>query len=672
MNLRRCKNRARNVVLQHPESDCSVHDLDLKAKSIEKSIDELCAAISRGENVETASAALETAMVEQMEIGIRLNHAIDLLAAKMEAMKQIFRKARRIIAHNAIYESQLIMVHYDFDFYLEIYPKMHCSMLLHQAVDPLGPKGLDDCGAALGFRPWKNVIGKFMKTLPKIPGATGKKAHRHGFDKVPLSILLPYNGMDTIVSKASFDRDEADARRRSPEGKVGPWDCYNDHMQQAMVEISIMKRNGMAVDEKMWEVASKKLKGRLDAAETRLYFHHDFLLHYGTQMGIRGKIVDGKFVPESNEVYLEKIKGRFKHRSVAQMSSLLYKTMGWPILGHGKKFPQKHILIGEGDGQKTTFVIKGMRKRGRHLKLVDLDYTYDHSVVLDVGGREVDVKVDRSTRWSATCDEKALFDNIPSNSCRVVKFGYPTRKKHETVRYDCVVFGTPPIKGAKIHVTCLQKAPSVSSDRIGDYISLFKMGQPKFELASCLLELANTRKLYGVYVEPTLRKRSKGDNLIHPKFNPYGTVTGRHSSEWHTLPWDDMLKSMFVSKFRDLPYTYKDSPLLQAYFEKASKTLEGLESLKDAKKIYEMLLRLRGGMIVAADEAQLELRVGAALSNDKELMQIFIDGGLDPNKPEQYAIIERCSPGPYLELFARRRRPGWQVWGNEVDSDVQL
>jgi|HubBroStandDraft_1064217.scaffolds.fasta_scaffold37071_5 N6-adenosine-specific RNA methylase IME4 len=41
------------------------------------------------------------------------------------------------------------------------------------------------------------------------------------------------------------------------------------------------------------------------------------------------------------------------------------------------------------------------------------------------------------------------------------------------------------------------------------------------------------------------------------------------------------------------------------------------------------------------------------------------------HKPEeQYAIIERCSPGPYLELFARRKRPGWDAWGNEVASDV--
>lgn len=31
-----------------------------------------------------------------------------------------------------------------------------------------------------------------------------------------------------------------------------------------------------------------------------------------------------------------------------------------------------------------------------------------------------------------------------------------------------------------------------------------------------------------------------------------------------------------------------------------------------------------------------------------------------------YDIIEACSPGPYLELFARQNQPGWTAWGNEV------
>lgn len=33
---------------------------------------------------------------------------------------------------------------------------------------------------------------------------------------------------------------------------------------------------------------------------------------------------------------------------------------------------------------------------------------------------------------------------------------------------------------------------------------------------------------------------------------------------------------------------------------------------------------------------------------------------------EQYARIERLYDGPYLELFARSIRPGWDGWGNQV------
>ena len=37
---------------------------------------------------------------------------------------------------------------------------------------------------------------------------------------------------------------------------------------------------------------------------------------------------------------------------------------------------------------------------------------------------------------------------------------------------------------------------------------------------------------------------------------------------------------------------------------------------------------------------------------------------------EQYLIIEDCSPGPYLELFARYCRPGWKSWGHEADEEA--
>lgn len=34
---------------------------------------------------------------------------------------------------------------------------------------------------------------------------------------------------------------------------------------------------------------------------------------------------------------------------------------------------------------------------------------------------------------------------------------------------------------------------------------------------------------------------------------------------------------------------------------------------------------------------------------------------------EQYKLIEACSPGPFLELFARGARSGWTAWGNQAN-----
>lgn len=41
-------------------------------------------------------------------------------------------------------------------------------------------------------------------------------------------------------------------------------------------------------------------------------------------------------------------------------------------------------------------------------------------------------------------------------------------------------------------------------------------------------------------------------------------------------------------------------------------------------------------------------------------------------KPDEfYKLIEECSPGPYIELFARGERPGWDVWGNQADAGYE-
>jgi N6-adenosine-specific RNA methylase IME4 len=42
-------------------------------------------------------------------------------------------------------------------------------------------------------------------------------------------------------------------------------------------------------------------------------------------------------------------------------------------------------------------------------------------------------------------------------------------------------------------------------------------------------------------------------------------------------------------------------------------------------------------------------------------------------KPEYfYSLVEENSPGPYLELFARRERTGWAVFGDQVANSIQI
>jgi N6-adenosine-specific RNA methylase IME4 len=38
---------------------------------------------------------------------------------------------------------------------------------------------------------------------------------------------------------------------------------------------------------------------------------------------------------------------------------------------------------------------------------------------------------------------------------------------------------------------------------------------------------------------------------------------------------------------------------------------------------------------------------------------------------EQYGLIEACSPGPFVELFARGVRSGWECWGAEANGDYE-
>lgn len=59
---------------------------------------------------------------------------------------------------------------------------------------------------------------------------------------------------------------------------------------------------------------------------------------------------------------------------------------------------------------------------------------------------------------------------------------------------------------------------------------------------------------------------------------------------------------------------------------------------------------------------------GGLRTNDRTLRNWFeAPRGRHSAKPDSfYDLVEKASPGPFLEMFARRRRLGWDAWGNEA------
>jgi N6-adenosine-specific RNA methylase IME4 len=66
------------------------------------------------------------------------------------------------------------------------------------------------------------------------------------------------------------------------------------------------------------------------------------------------------------------------------------------------------------------------------------------------------------------------------------------------------------------------------------------------------------------------------------------------------------------------------------------------------------------------------MRGQAKYFNDKSIPSVLLaPRGAHSQKPDEVRrLIERVSPGPYLELFGRKPVTGWKVWGNQIGRSV--
>ena len=192
------------------------------------------------------------------------------------------------------------------------------------------------------------------------------------------------------------------------------------------------------------------------------------------------------------------------------------------------------------------------------------------------------------------------------------------------------------------------------------------------ETANSLLDYCGSRKYATVYADPPWRFQNRTGKVApeHKRLNRY-----------ETMPLDD-IKALPVQQViaeKSHLYLWVPNALLP----------DGLEVMKAWGFSY------KGNIIwekVRKDGEPDGRGVGFYFRNVTEILLFGVRGDnfrtLPParsqvnlirsqkrehsRKPDEIIpIIESCSPGPFLELFARGEREGWSMWGDQADSDYE-
>lgn len=192
------------------------------------------------------------------------------------------------------------------------------------------------------------------------------------------------------------------------------------------------------------------------------------------------------------------------------------------------------------------------------------------------------------------------------------------------------------------------------------------------ETIDSLIEFCGNKKYTTIYADPPWRFLNRTGKVApeHKRLNRYETMT---IEEISSLPVEQ------ISAGKSHLYLWVPNALLP----------EGLEVMKAWGFEY------KGNIVwekIRKDGEPDGRGVGFYFRNVTELLLFGIKGA--PNrtlaparsqvnlirtqkrehsrKPDEMInLIEECSPGPYLEMFARGSRDGWAMWGNQANADYE-
>lgn len=185
------------------------------------------------------------------------------------------------------------------------------------------------------------------------------------------------------------------------------------------------------------------------------------------------------------------------------------------------------------------------------------------------------------------------------------------------------------------------------------------------------------------------------EDLLSHKYGKFGTIladppwrfsnrTGKMAPEHKRLL---RYETMSMQEIYELPVPQLVAPQSHLYlWVPNALILEGLEVMKRWGFTYKTNLIWYK---IRKDGGPDGRGVGFYFRNVTEIVLFGVRGSIRTLKPgrkqvniiysrkrehsrkpdELYEIIEKCSPGPYLELFARHQRDGWQQWGNGLNRE---
>ena len=187
--------------------------------------------------------------------------------------------------------------------------------------------------------------------------------------------------------------------------------------------------------------------------------------------------------------------------------------------------------------------------------------------------------------------------------------------------------------------------------------------------AEDLLRFANTRRFATFLVDPPWRFTNKTGKVApeHKRLARYGTMTlpeimalpvGQLAAPTaHLYLWcPNALLPDGIAVMKAWGFTYKSNIVWHKVRKDGGSDGRGVGFyFRNVTELVLFGVRGKNARTLAPGRRQVNLLATRKREHSR--------------KPdEQYEIIEACSPGPYLELFARGTRKGWATWGNQADD----